>query len=122
MFLAILGIMNEPEKIEQLQEELMQLQAEVDEQQRKIAELHRRLMQLGGKEKRPPVFPVREKAGLSMENFIGLRLIHVIGIVVLVIGLSIGVKYAIDRNLISEVMRIALANAAGLVLYGYRCG
>ncbi len=108
--------MNEPEKIQQLQEELMQLQAEVNEQQRKIAELHRRLMQLGGGEKGPSSF-VREKTGLSMENFIGLRLIHVIGIVVLVIGLSIGVKYAIDRNLISEVMRIALAYAAGIVLY-----
>ncbi len=110
-------MMNAPEKIKQLQEELWQLHAEVNEQQRKIAELHRRLMQLGGEEKRPPAFFVREKAGLSMENFIGLRLIHVIGIVVLVIGLSIGVKYAIDRNLISEVMRIALAYAAGLVLY-----
>ena len=110
-------MMNEPEKIRKLQEELMQLQAEVSEQQRKIAELHRRLIELGGPEKRPAAFSVREKASLSMENFIGLRLIHVIGIVVLVIGLSIGVKYAIDRNLISEVMRIALAYAAGLVLY-----
>jgi uncharacterized membrane protein len=53
----------------------------------------------------------------SLENFIGLRLIHLIGIVVLVIGLSIGVKYAIDRNLISELMRISLAYAAGFVLY-----
>ncbi|MFN2457269.1 MAG: hypothetical protein ABR502_03610 [Chitinophagaceae bacterium] len=35
---------------------------------------------------------------LNFENFIGLRLIHLVGIVVLVIGLSIGVKYAIDRR------------------------
>jgi uncharacterized membrane protein len=35
-----------------------------------------------------------------------------------VIGLSIGVKYAIDKNLISEGMRIVLAYTAGVVLYG----
>jgi uncharacterized membrane protein len=37
--------------------------------------------------------------------------------VVLVIGLSIGVKYAIDNQLISEVARIGLAYAAGGLLY-----
>ncbi|MGZ8537795.1 MAG: DUF2339 domain-containing protein, partial [Flavisolibacter sp.] len=36
---------------------------------------------------------------------------------VLVIGLSIGVKYAIDQELISEAMRIILAYAAGAVLF-----
>ena len=46
----------------------------------------------------------------------GLRLIHLIGIVVLLTGISIGVKFAIDRNLISEVARIGLAYAAGLIL------
>ena len=54
----------------------------------------------------------------NLENFIGLRLIHLVGIVILVIGLSIGVKYAIDKDLISEGMRIVLAYAAGVVLYG----
>lgn len=53
----------------------------------------------------------------SLENLIGLRLIHLIGIVVLVIGLSLGVKYAIDKNLISEGLRIVLAYAAGAVLF-----
>src|SRR5438046_5475941 len=52
-----------------------------------------------------------------LENFIGLRIIHLVGIVVLVIGLSIGVKYAIDNQLISESTRIILAYLAGIVLY-----
>jgi uncharacterized membrane protein len=37
--------------------------------------------------------------------------------VVLVTGLSIGVKYAIDKELISEAMRIILAYAAGALLF-----
>lgn len=52
-----------------------------------------------------------------LENYIGLRFMHIIGIVVLVTGLSIGVKYAIDKELISGIMRIILAYAAGLILF-----
>ncbi|GAC1420895.1 MAG: hypothetical protein NVS1B13_04870 [Flavisolibacter sp.] len=52
-----------------------------------------------------------------LENFIGLNLIHFAGIIVLGIGLSIGVKYAIDRNLISEWMRIFLAYGVGITLF-----
>jgi uncharacterized membrane protein len=53
----------------------------------------------------------------GLENYIGFRFMHIIGIIVLVIGLSIGVKYAIDKELISESMRILLAYAAGITLY-----
>src|SRR5665647_765416 len=42
----------------------------------------------------------------SLENFIGLKLIHFVGILVLIIGLSIGVKYAVDKNMISPLLRI----------------
>lgn len=59
--------------------------------------------------------PLKEQ--VNFENFIGLRLIHLVGIVVLVIGISIGVKYAIDKELISEVTRILSAYAAGFFLY-----
>lgn len=53
----------------------------------------------------------------GIENFIGLKLIHFVGIVTLIIGLSIGVKYAIDIHLISAAMRVALAYAAGIILF-----
>lgn len=106
--------MNKEDEIRQMQEELRQLYAQTQQQQQRMSELYHRLVQLGGQ----PLHPAKSKASLqwSTENFIGLRLIHLIGIVVLVIGLSIGVKYAIDRNLISELMRIFLAYAAGGLL------
>jgi len=64
-----------------------------------------------------PIEPTTKKSSSNLENFIGLRLMHIIGIVVLVIGLSIGVKYAIDKELISVAARIALTYGAGIVLF-----
>jgi uncharacterized membrane protein len=109
--------MNEQEDIKALQEELDSLKQQFNLQYRKILELQGRLNQLTGK----PLQTAEKKSQSqwSLENFIGLRLIHFIGIVVLVIGLSIGVKYAIDRDLISEGLRIAFAYIAGIVLYGF---
>ncbi len=53
----------------------------------------------------------------GFENFIGLKLINFVGIIVLIIGLTIGVKYAIDLNLISPAMRIILTYIAGAALF-----
>jgi uncharacterized membrane protein len=112
--------MDQKEEIEQLRSELLELNQQLKAQQRTIQDLYSRLMHLN---KVDASLPVSQPAkgpffsGNSYENFIGLRLIHLVGIVVLVIGLSIGVKYAIDRNLISEGMRIALAYGAGAALF-----
>src|SRR5689334_3220854 len=76
--------------------------------------MRQRLSQLNNQEEMPRLVNRRP---WPIENFVGLKLIQFIGIVVLVIGLSIGVKYAIDKNLISEFMRIALAYTAGSLLY-----
>lgn len=110
--------MSHEEEIRKIQEELLQLQEQTKQQYYRISELQRRLADLLPPEQRQRLAPAAAKPAFSLENFIGLRLIHFIGIVVLVIGLSIGVKYAIDRNLISEVMRISLAYLAGGVLFG----
>jgi len=117
-FLPILETMKEDE-IQQLQKELEQLSKEVQLQQERIWQLQRRIAQLTNTEIQPIVSKTRIQPvpKFFLENFIGLRLINFIGIIVLVIGLSIGVKYAIDRNLISEGMRIILAYLAGIVLY-----
>ena len=102
--------MNEQEEMKALQEELESLKLQFNLQYQKIIELQQRLHQLSGK---PTKISGKKLHGQwSVENFIGLRLIHFIGIVVLVIGLSIGVKYAIDRDLISEGLRIMLAYLA----------
>ncbi len=53
----------------------------------------------------------------GFENFIGLKLINFVGIIVLIIGLTIGVKYVIDINLISPAMRIVLTYVAGVALF-----
>ena len=110
--------MNEEEKIKQLQKQLDEMASEMQQQQSKLFDLQKELSRLQGIEpkniNRPTPKPTKN---FRLENFIGLRLMHFVGIVVLVIGLSIGVKYAIDQELISEVLRITLAYVAGIVLF-----
>ncbi len=54
----------------------------------------------------------------NIEKFIGENLISKIGIIILVIGVGIGTKYAIDLNLITPLMRIVLGYAFGIALVG----
>lgn len=56
------------------------------------------------------------KAGV--ERFIGENLTNKIGIAITIIGVAIGVKYAIDRQLINPLMRIILGYIFGLGLLG----
>jgi uncharacterized membrane protein len=114
--------MDDQEQLKKLAEELKRLELQLSQQQEEVWQLRQQLQQLDpGSEpaKRPAAFPpaLQSFNQSSLENLIGLRLIHLIGIVVLVIGLSLGVKYAIDKNLVSEGMRIVLAYLAGGVLY-----
>jgi uncharacterized membrane protein len=107
--------MNEGDQIRMLQKELEELREASIKHLQRINDLEDRIGRLTGVQTMPRI--PKTRATFSIENFIGLRLIHFIGIVVLVIGLSIGVKYAIDRELVSETMRILLAYLAGLVLF-----
>ncbi|MDG1571940.1 DUF2339 domain-containing protein [Robiginitalea sp. M366] len=59
------------------------------------------------------------KAKTNLEKFIGENLINKIGIVITVLGVSIGAKYAIDHDLISPLTRIVLGYLAGLGLLGF---
>lgn len=52
----------------------------------------------------------------EMEDFIGTNVISKIGILVTIIGVFIGAKYAIDNELISPFMRIAAGYAASVAL------
>lgn len=111
--------MDDKHSIETIKTELAALQHQVVEQYHKIQELQRQLQKIDPSYKTPAQQKNtrNQTPRLVWENFIGLRLIHLVGIVVLVIGLSIGVKYAIDQELISPVTRIALAYGAGVLLY-----
>ncbi len=64
-----------------------------------------------------------EKSGrnikTNLEKFIGENLANKIGIIITVIGVSIGVKFAIDRELVSPLIRIMLGYLVGLILLGF---
>lgn len=55
----------------------------------------------------------------NVEKFIGENLINKIGIIILVIGVTIGAKYVIDHQLISPLTRIILGYFVGLILLGF---
>jgi len=55
----------------------------------------------------------------NLEKFIGENLINKIGIIVLIIGVGIGAKYAIDNKLISPLTRIILGYLVGISLLGF---
>ncbi|RZK57636.1 MAG: DUF2339 domain-containing protein [Pedobacter sp.] len=62
----------------------------------------------------------RENIGKSdFEKFIGENLISKIGILILVIGVAIGAKLAIDKGLISPLTRIILGYLVGVGLMGF---
>lgn len=111
--------MSEDDQIKKIEEELQRLTAQLGQQQQEVWLLKQQLKKLRPVEEElnaAPPTSATTSLRPSLENLIGLRFIHLVGIVVLVIGLSLGVKYAIDKNLISEGLRIVLAYAAGAVL------
>ena len=55
----------------------------------------------------------------NLEKFIGENLISKIGIVILILGVAIGAKYAIDKNWITPLMRIIIGYAFGFGLLGF---
>jgi len=121
--------MNQEEKIKELQTKIYDLSADINSSLHQLrvlqAELDVLRRSIGNETKERPadlknksaVLSTPSSKPLSIENFIGLNLMHIVGIVVLVIGISIGVKYAIDKELISESVRILLAYAAGILLF-----
>lgn len=52
----------------------------------------------------------------DLEKFIGENLINKIGILILVLGISFFVKYAIDKEWINEIARVGIGILSGLVL------
>lgn len=66
--------------------------------------------------KQPPETPASRS---NLERFIGENLINKIGIVITVIGVAIGARYAIENELISPLTRIILGYLAGLGLLGF---
>jgi uncharacterized membrane protein len=119
---------DDQKKIEKLEQELEKLSSQINFYRKQVNDLkeniHTQPDNIKAEEEFIPVtkknweFPSYKPGPSSgLESFIGLKLLHLTGIVVLVVGISIGVKYAVDKELISPSARIILAYAAGIVLY-----
>lgn len=65
---------------------------------------------------------VNSSSNSSLEKYIGQNLIPVIGIIITVIGVGIGAKYAIDHKLVSPLTRIILGYvmASGLLFFALK--
>ena len=61
----------------------------------------------------------RNKRYRNLEKVIGENLISKIGIAILVLGVAIGTKYAIEHELISPLTRIIMGYMVGVVLLGF---
>ncbi|GHT78016.1 membrane protein [Bacteroidia bacterium] len=66
----------------------------------------------------PPLQPVQPKSKSNFEKFVGENLLNKIGIVIIVLGVAIGAKYAIDHELITPLTRIVLGYLFGAGLLG----
>lgn len=60
----------------------------------------------------------KPKSNFNLESFIGKNLLSLVGIAITVIGIGIGVKYAIDNELINPLTRIVLGYVCGICLAG----
>lgn len=58
------------------------------------------------------------KSKASFEEFIGKNLASKVGILVTIVGIFIGARYAIEHNMVSPVVRIINGYVSGLVLIG----
>ena len=68
----------------------------------------------------PPPSPSapRDKKKTTLEEFIGGNLTSKVGILITIIGIFIGAKYAIENNLVNPKVRVIMGYVNGLILVG----
>lgn len=120
-------------KLDRLQEKQQELRAEISSLQHEFSRLHTEeespkelaSPQSESEKKKEPTFkpiPPRQKKAKTksnIEKFIGENLINKIGIVVTIIGVGIGSKYAIEHELISPLTRVVLGYLLGFGLMAF---
>lgn len=87
-----------------------------DDEKEEIREVFDQLKKKNKENKEPSVFDDVKK---DWEKFIGENLISKIGILIIMVGVAIGGKYAIDNQLISPAARIIIGTLIGLGLQGF---
>jgi uncharacterized membrane protein len=65
-----------------------------------------------------PKYTRTESSPFSLEKFVGEDLLSKVGIAILILGVAIGAKYAIDHSLVSPLVRIVLGYVTGLATLG----
>jgi uncharacterized membrane protein len=115
-------------EVDQIKEEIKKLKSQPVKEERQAPEpAHPKSMSVIVNQAPPVNEPVihprkpayqdeQSKFRADIEKFIGENLINKIGIVITVIGVAIGTKYAIDHELISPITRIILGYLFGLGL------
>ena len=66
----------------------------------------------------PRFYPQKKIPSKQLEDIIGTNIINKIGILITIVGVFIGVKYAIDKDLISPAMRVILGYMLAVALLG----
>ncbi|HYE55467.1 MAG TPA: DUF2339 domain-containing protein, partial [Chitinophagaceae bacterium] len=114
-------------QILQLMEELEKLKREASAEQTQIPAAPPKVIEF---EKvitvpaAPPPAPVQQpiaskkKKRSTLEEFIGGNLTSKAGILITIIGIFIGSKYAIEHNLVNPVIRVIMGYTNGLILAG----
>ncbi len=70
----------------------------------------------------PPALPPQPKAPRTpsqLEKLIGENLLALVGIAILILGVGVGAKYAIENDMISPLTRIILGYVMGIGLLGF---
>jgi uncharacterized membrane protein len=61
---------------------------------------------------------IKNKSAFNLEQFIGEKLISIVGIAILVLGIFFSVKWAIDKELISNTGKVMIGLISGTILIG----
>ncbi len=104
----------EPEKvIEKVEEKILQKETKLISN--KIEE---KIFADTPEKKKPVVKPIIKKKKTDFEKFIGENLMNKIGILILVVAVGLGIKYAIGEGWLNEAGRIAVGLLTGVILIG----
>jgi hypothetical protein len=119
-------------KLDKLTKKSVHLKNEITELNEDIIHLRKEIDAIKGKGDREKIIKNDQieieksiqnvKVSANWERFIGENIISKIGIVITILGVFIGIKYSIDNELITPLMRIVLGYIFGFLLLSVGIG